>query len=206
MESVDAILPETSDAQVRLEDSAATDTTAINTATSSTTDPVDIAPLTRPDTSTMLSDTAAVLAASSTISDTTDHHQNAFYVQLRRLAMIVFTIFFTDSTRQTYKLIFAHIRTNLVTFPPNYSHFVLVVIIFASIAEYQQPGCIPRLSALFGFACAATVFFSCLACLEFVEERKWPWQEDGWVWPWEAWLWRDTVYELGASTSSELMP
>jgi hypothetical protein len=117
----------------------------------------------------------------------------------------VFATFFTDSTRQSYSSLFAHVRTKLTTTPPNYCHVVLALLILAVIAEYQQPGCTPRLNALFGLACAAVVFFGSLACLDFVEEYKWPWQEDGWVWPWEAWLWRETVYELGASTNSEPM-
>jgi hypothetical protein len=98
------------------------------------------------------------------------------------------------------------VLNRVVACPAKYHYGFLVFIIFTGLSEWQQPGstlCPENLSnAIIGFLCATSLVLGVLALLDFIETDRWPWEEDGWVWPWQAWLWKETVFDLGASTST----
>jgi hypothetical protein len=150
--------------------------------------------------------TAAVLAASSTIPVNTQDSRNAFLVQVRHLATGVTDIFVPAPVRQDWVLLFTTFYNKVSRYPAKYRYSFLSVVILIALAEWQDSGYVPcpqyLSNAIIGFVCATLLAFGWLAMLEYIETRKWPWEEDGWVWPWQAWLWQETVYDLGTSTST----
>jgi hypothetical protein len=106
--------------------------------------------------------------------------------------------------RQGWLYLYTNLLNKFAACPPIYRYGSFALGISIGLAEWQQPGSIPRpqqlTNAVIGFLCATILVLGVLALNEYGETNKWPWKNEGWIWPWEKWLWQDTVYDLGAST------
>lgn len=80
------------------------------------------------------------------------------------------------------------------------------------ITELELPGFFPRpmglTNGIVGALCAGAVVFGLVALLDWCEDGKWMWQEEGWVWPWERLLWGASVggFDGAASTAETPHP
>ncbi|KAF2032068.1 hypothetical protein EK21DRAFT_110281 [Setomelanomma holmii] len=151
--------------------------------------------------------TATVLAASSTVPSSED--SNNLRAPLHRFIGNTANIVAPEPVRQGWRILFNTARDKHNTYPAIHRYGCLTLVVSIALAEYQQPGFVPRpetlTKAIIGLLCATTLVFGIIALQEYMETSKWPWQEEGWVWPWEAWLWAETVYDLSASTMSDAM-
>jgi hypothetical protein len=125
---------------------------------------------------------------------------------LRRSATAVADIFVPTPVRQHWIILYTTIHTTISAYPAQFRYGFLAVTLLAALTELSQPGYLPRpkelSNVIIGLACTTLVTHCALALCDFLDNDKWPWQEDGWVWPWQAWLWKNTAYDPGASTST----
>ncbi|KAF1919391.1 hypothetical protein BDU57DRAFT_421678, partial [Ampelomyces quisqualis] len=150
--------------------------------------------------------TVRILAASTIVPAAAQDAPAAFLALCRRFVIGIINVFVPAPVRHDWISIFTTIYNKIAAYPAKYRYGFLALIASIALAEWQQPGCMPRprylSNAIFGFLCATLLIFGVLATADFIETQKWPWQEDGWVWPWQAWLWQSTAYDLGASTNT----
>jgi hypothetical protein len=165
-------------------------------------DPADI-PLPKSPEEPEPSAPAAGLAASPTDSVGAQEPPSAFLVQLCRFVTAVFNLF-----APALMFLFAAAYNKITTYPVEYRYSFLAISILVALTEWQQPGSISRpqylSNAAVGFVCALSLAFGVVVMLDYIETARWPWEEDGWVWPWQTWLWRQTAYDLGASTNTQV--
>jgi hypothetical protein len=163
-------------------------------------EPEDIPLPATPDASDTPSDTAAVLAASSTVPVI---ESIAFLTHVRHFFVKFINTFFPPIVRQNWSFLYTTVNNKIVTYPAVYRYGALVTAILVAVAEWQQPGSIPRpqhlTNAIIGFTCATLLVLGILTLAAFIETNNWPWEEEGWVWPWEKWLWGGTVGDFAAS-------
>ncbi|KAH7064293.1 hypothetical protein BKA63DRAFT_572209 [Paraphoma chrysanthemicola] len=150
--------------------------------------------------------TESLLAASSTLPAL--NLNNSFLAPIYRCVNATAEAIVPGPVRQGWHILFTTARDKYIASPASYRYGGPICAFLAALAEYQQPGFLPRpdttSNAIIGLLCAIALVLGILALQEYVETKKWPWQDEGWVWPWEAWLWGETVYDLGASTTTDV--
>jgi hypothetical protein len=166
-------------------------------------EPEDIPLPETPDIRDAPSATAAVLAASSTVPVA---ERAAFLTRVRHFFVKLIDTFFPPIVRQGWTFLYTTVNNKIVIYPAIYRYGFLAVTILVALAEWQQPGSIPRpqqlTNAIIGLTCATMLVMGILTLTAFIETNKWPWEEEGWVWPWEKWLWGRTVGDFAASARS----
>jgi hypothetical protein len=102
--------------------------------------------------------TAAILAASSTIPATTHLQPNGPLVHLRRIIAALTDTIIPAPVRQGWQSLFA---TFLSKYPAKYRYSALIIAILVAVAEWQQPGFLPRTdkvtNAIVGFLCSTLI-------------------------------------------------
>tara|TARA_R110002003_G_scaffold2853_5_gene24664 strand:+ start:5641 stop:6705 length:1065 start_codon:yes stop_codon:yes gene_type:complete len=150
--------------------------------------------------------TVSVLAASSAVP-ALEHH-SSLLAPLYGLTNTAVNTVAPGSVRQGWHALFTAARERYITYPASYRYGCPALAFLIALAEYEQPGFFPRpeilSNAIVGLFCAMALVAGIITLQEYVETSKWPWQEEGWVWPWEAWLWGETVYDLGASMTTDV--
>ncbi|KAA8624530.1 hypothetical protein PtrSN002B_005757 [Pyrenophora tritici-repentis] len=152
------------------------------------------------------SNTALVLAPAPA-KPSKNHKNDATYAGalLRPVQCIITPVmdcFIPAPGRQDYEKIFHSIKASI------YIYIVPFVVGLLLIAEYEQPGFLPRPDeisvAITGFLCICAIVFAAFALIEYDETHTWPWDDEGFVWPWQRWLWSCTVYDesIGDSVAS----
>ncbi|KAE8849660.1 hypothetical protein PTNB73_01329 [Pyrenophora teres f. teres] len=146
---------------------------------------------------------ASASAAPSRNNENDAPNAEALLHLVQRIITPVMESFIPATGRQDYKKIFDSIKSS------DYIYIAPFVVGLFLIAEYQQPGFLPRPDETFvatvGFFYAGVIIVTTFALLEYEETHTWPWNDEGFIWPWEKWLWSCTVYNdesIGDSVAS----
>ncbi|KAF2821719.1 hypothetical protein CC86DRAFT_410799 [Ophiobolus disseminans] len=150
---------------------------------------------------------AAVPAATSTIPAAPQAHPNALKVWMHNLSNALLAqalnlpatmanAILPEPVRQEWIHLFTALHTKYANLPIRYRYGIPIVAFSVLYTEYQNPGYFPRPASLtngiIGFLCASAIILAVVTLHDYIETKKWPWQEDGW----------NTAYDFGASVST----
>ncbi|KAH8726498.1 hypothetical protein GQ44DRAFT_771261 [Phaeosphaeriaceae sp. PMI808] len=122
---------------------------------------------------------------------------------LRHMATSLTSLLLPDTIRQEWSILLSRIYYSIASSPAAYRNSALILVLLATIAEWEQPGFLLRpldvQNYLVGFVPIGLFTFSVFAMLDAYEMGRWMWEDSRWEQWWEQWLWDRGMDDTGVS-------